>query len=454
MTRRLVITMAMLVAVVAVALAIPLSIVVSQDQRAAFVSDVEIETLAAASILSSAPQFDWQQITEQIAQETGARVVVVDMNRQLVADSDSSGVDRSFDRPEIDQALGGLLASDARFSQTLVQDLRYVAAPIIQNYQTVGAVRLSLSEASVDQIVRNTQLWLGVFVFAVMIGASLIAVLAARSATGPLSRLADVAARLPDDLSLRAPSDVGPTEVRGVARALNTTAERLAGILSRTQRVGADASHHLRTPLTAMRLRLEAIEETSDQSDVVGEAQAAIAEIDRLTRRIDQILALAKSDAADAHQIPANVMEVVVDRVAELRTAADARGIELLVDGDDESWVLAPAGVIDRIVDELIGNALSYARTQIDVSVRIASRSVLLTVADDGQGVSTDEQEEIFERFNRGSAAVPGGSGLGLALVRESARAVGGDARVEVLPDEGFSVIVSWPLSSTGDQSA
>jgi len=145
-------------------------------------------------------------------------------------------------------------------------------------------------------------------------------------------------------------------------------------------------------------------------------------------------------------------MEGVVDRVAELRTAADARGIDLLVDGDDESWVLAPAGVIDRIVDELIGNALSYARTQIDISVRIASGSVLLTVADDGQGVSTDEQEKIFERFNRGSAAAPGGSGLGLALVRESARAGGGDARIEALPREGFSVIVSWPLSSTGDQ--
>jgi signal transduction histidine kinase len=445
--------MALLVAVVAVALAIPLSIVVSQDQRAAFVSDLEIETLATASVLASAPQFDWQKITEQAAQQSGARVVVVDPELQLIADSDSSGVDRSFDRPEIDQALVGLLASDARYSQTLMQDLRYVAAPIVQNFQTVGAVRLSLSEASVDQIVRETQLWLAVFVLAVIVGASLIGVLAARSATGPLNRLADVAARLPDDLSLRAASDSGPTEVRSVASALNVTAARLAGILSRTQRVGADASHHLRTPLTAMRLRLEAIEETSDQSEVVGEAQAAIAEIDRLTRRIDQILALAKSDAADADQIPVNVMEVVVERVAELRSAGEARGIEVLVDGEDDAWALAPAGVIDRIVDELVGNAFSYAKTEIDVSVRIESGSVLLTVSDDGLGVSPDERELIFERFNRGAAAVHGGSGLGLALVRESARAGGGDAWIDVRAGGGFSVIVRWPLSSSSGQS-
>lgn len=445
--------MATLVAVVAVALAIPLSIVVSQDQRAAFIRNLEVDTLATASVLSSSPEFDWQGITELVAQESGARVVVVDPDLQLVADSDSSGVDRSFDRPEIEEALGGYLASDVRFSQTLGLDLRYVAAPIIQNFQTVGVVRLSLSEDSVDDIVRTTRLWLAVFVLAVIVGASLVAVLAARSATDPLNRLADVAARLPEDLALRARSDAGPEEVRSVARALNTTAERLEGILSRTQRVGADASHHLRTPLTAMRLRLEAIEETSDQDDVIREAQAAISEIDRLTRRIDQILALAKSDAADAPLNRANVMESVVDRVAELRAASEARGIDLSVDGDDDLWVLAPPGVLDRIVDELVGNALSYAQSRITVTVNSHKGDVLLAVADDGPGVGAAERESIFVRFHRGADSIPGGSGLGLALVRESARAAGGDAWAESRDDGDFAIVVRWPLSSTGEQS-
>lgn len=445
--------MATLVAVVAVALAIPLSVVISRDQRAAFVDNLEVRTLAAASVLASAPEFDWQVITERTARESGARVVVVDAQRQLAADSDSSGVDRSFDRPEIDQALTGLLASDARFSQTLGMELRYVAAPIIQNYQTVGAVRLSLSEESVDDVVRTAQLWLALFVLAVIIAASLIAVLAARNAADPLNRVADVAARLPDDLALRAQTDTGPAEVRSVARALNVTAERLGGILARTQRVGADASHHLRTPLTAMRLRLEAIEETSDQDDVIREAQAAIVEIDRLTRRIDQILALAKSDAADAPLSQTNVMEAVVDRVAELRAASDARGIDVSVDGDDDLWVPAPPGVLDRIVDELVGNALSYARSRITVTVMRDEDAAVLTVADDGPGVSAAERTSIFERFQRGSAAAPGGSGLGLALVRESARAAGGDAWAESQENDDFAIVVRWPLSSSGEQS-
>lgn len=445
--------MATLVAVVAVALAIPLSIVVSQDQRAAFIRNLEVDTLATASVLSSSPEFDWQGITELVAQESGARVVVVDPDRQLVADSDSSGVDRSFDRPEIEEALSGSLASDVRFSQTLGLDLRYVAAPIIQNFQTVGVVRLSLSEDSVDDIVRTTRLWLAIFVLAVIVGASLIAVLAARSATDPLNRLADVAARLPEDLSLRARSDAGPEEVRSVARALNLTAERLSGILARTQRVGADASHHLRTPLTAMRLRLEAIEETSDQDDVIREAQAAISEIDRLTRRIDQILALAKSDAADAPLNRANVMEAVVDRVAELRAASEARGIDVSVDGDDDLWVLAPPGVLDRIVDELVGNALSYAQSRITVTVNSHKGDVLLAVADDGPGVGAAERESIFVRFHRGADSIPGGSGLGLALVRESARAAGGDAWAESRDNGDFAIVVRWPLSSTGEQN-
>lgn len=448
MSKRLVIAMTSLVALVAIALAIPITIVVATDQRAAFVSNLEKETLATASLLSSQPFIDWQTTIEDVSARTGARVVVVDAERTLVADSAQSNLDRSFDRVEIDDALLGLLTSDIRYSQTLATDLRYVAAPIVQNYQVVAAVRLSIPEYDVDDAIQGTLVWLIVFVIAVVIAAALIAWLLARSIASPLQRLADVAEALPEDLDLRADASSGPTEVRKVATALNTTAQRLSGILSRTERVAADASHHLRTPLTGVRLRLEAIEDTASDPDTADEASAALEEIDRLTRRIDQILALARSDIGAGTGSAVDVAAVALDRVEAAALAASERGLALrMVDVAPgvQADVLASSGILERIIDELIGNALSYARSQVTVRLTTDGAWVVLSVEDDGPGLPEAEWDGIFRRFARGSNAVPGGSGLGLALVSESAHSLGGDVQASTSPAGGLTVSVRLP---------
>ncbi len=447
MSKRLVIAMTSLVALVAIALAIPITIVVATDQRAAFVSNLEKETLATASLLSSQPFIDWQTTIEDVSARTGARVVVVDAERTLVADSAQSNLDRSFDRVEIDDALLGLLTSDIRYSQTLATDLRYVAAPIVQNYQVVAAVRLSIPEYDVDDAIQGTLVWLIVFVIAVVIAAALIAWLLARSIASPLQRLADVAEALPEDLDLRADASSGPTEVRKVATALNTTAQRLSGILSRTERV-ADASHHLRTPLTGVRLRLEAIEDTASDPDTADEASAALEEIDRLTRRIDQILALARSDIGAGTGSAVDVAAVALDRVEAAALTASERGLALrMVDVAPgvQADVLASSGILERIIDELIGNALSYARSQVTVRLTTDGACVVLSVEDDGPGLPEAEWDGIFRRFARGSNAVPGGSGLGLALVSESAHSLGGDVQASTSPAGGLTVSVRLP---------
>ncbi|MBK9738869.1 MAG: HAMP domain-containing protein [Actinobacteria bacterium] len=429
MTRRLVLAMTVLVAVVAAALAIPLAIVVANDQRAAFVSSLEVDTLAAASLLSSQPVFDWQGTAVDTAQRTGARVVVVDSQRNLIADSDNSSLDRLFDRPEINSALAGALTSDVRYSSTIGGDLRYVAAPVVQNYAVDAAVRLSLPEASVNEQVQRTARWLVLFVVSVVITAALVAWLLARSIASPLRRLARVASDLPEDLALRADAGHGPGEVRAVARALNSTADRLSGILQRTQRVAADASHHLRTPLTGVRLRLEAIEDISDDSRVQSEARAATAEVDRLNHRIDQVLALARSDAGVAPVEAQDASHVVRDRVAAASAMFVEKDVALTESIDEAVFVAAPTGVIARIVDELLGNALQYAKGRVHVTLRQTTGDAMLSVADDGLGVPRGERDAVFDRFTRGSTSVPGGSGLGLALVRESVTGIGGSAK-------------------------
>lgn len=445
MTRRLVVAMSLLVAVVALALAFPLAVVVATDQRAAFVSNLEVDTLSTASLLSSQRQAQWGATIEQVAQRTGARVVVVDSSRNLLADSDNSSLDRAFDRPEINDALAGSMTSNVRPSATVGEDLRFVAAPVVQDYGIVAAVRLSLPESIVDEEVRETARWLAVFVLCVVIAAALVAWLLARSIASPLRRLAGVAHDLPDDLSVRAEEDSGPAEVRAVARALNGTALRLSGILQRTQRVAADASHHLRTPLTGVRLRLEAIEETSAEPEVQAEARAATAEVDRLNRRIEQVLALARADAGQSALEPQDASTVVSDRVAVSAAMFDERGIDLTSTIADGVTVLTPSGLLARVVDELLGNALQYARRRVDVSLHRDGDRAVLSVADDGPGIPESERESVFDRFTRGSTSAPGGSGLGLALVRESVVGIGGSAQAQQSRWGGLDVVVTMP---------
>ena len=455
MTRRLVLVMTAVAALVAIALAVPMSLLVASDQRAAFISQLEVETLAAASILSSQPMPAWPATVESVSQSTGARVVVVDDSFVLVADSDNSGLDRSFDRPEIESALGGSLTSDVRYSSTLGTDLRYVAAPIIKRDRVAAAVRLSLPEDRVVEAVRSTQLWLAAFVLAVIVVAAVVAWLLARSIAAPLENVAAVARVLPEDLDLRAEENQGPKEVRAVASSLNSTASRLSDMIRRAQRVAADASHHLRTPLTGVRLRLETIEETSGDPRIAAEAAAATSEVDRLTRRIDQVLALAKSDAAslaseDFVTEDIDVSAVVADRVDAADPIASGRDIDLTLQAEPRLVARAIPGAVSRAIDELLGNALMYARSRVTVSVARDGRDIVLRVDDDGPGVAPGEVDRIFERFVRGSSAIPGGSGLGLALVSEGAVASGGSARAERSPLGGLAIVVRWGAADPG----
>ncbi|MFN8173189.1 MAG: HAMP domain-containing sensor histidine kinase, partial [Candidatus Nanopelagicales bacterium] len=265
----------------------------------------------------------------------------------------------------------------------------------------------------------------------------------------PLRRLAAVAHELPDDLDRRVDETSGPVEVRSVAHALNSTATRLSGLIRRTQRVAADASHHLRTPLTGVRLRLEAIEDLSDQAEVQAEAQAATHEVDRLARRIEQVLALARSDAGTAHFSPQAMSQVVGDRAEAAAGMFAERGVDLETSLEPGVFVSAPVGVIAQVTDELLGNALQYARSRVLVSLHVTARTAVLLVEDDGPGLPAEDREAVFERFRRGSTAAPGGSGLGLALVRESVAGIGGRATATASRWDGFAVQVTVPCADT-----
>ena len=437
--------MAGIVAAVAVALSIPMVSMVAANERAAIVAELQVEALSTASMLSSQPYAKWTDTVAAAPSRADERVVVVDSRGILVADSGGNELDRAFDRPEITRALQGFMSSDVRFSRTLGTELRYVAAPVIKGEHIVAAVRYSLPESAVLQAVQRTVGSLGLFVFAVTVAAAILAWLLALTIAAPVRRLAAVAAELPSDLNLRADEGRGPLEVREMAGAINATAERLQGLIERTERVAADASHHLRTPLTGLRLRLEAIEDLAADPDTAEQAHRALDEVDRLTRRIEQVLSLARTDARSAPRQVVDASAAVQQRLTAFAPLAHDRGVRIEPHVAEDLRAIAEVGTVPRVLDELVANALQYARAVVRVSLSGDGDHIRLIVEDDGPGVDEVELDTIFERFVRGSSATPGGTGLGLAMVRESARACDGDAVAGASALGGLRIEVTLP---------
>jgi two-component system OmpR family sensor kinase len=219
-----------------------------------------------------------------------------------------------------------------------------------------------------------------------------------------------------------------------VAAAFNEMTARLGRVLEAQREFVANASHQLRTPLTGLRLRLEAAGLKATDPELERELAAAEHETERLSKLLTALLTLAQ-EGADAG--PA--------RPVDLRAAAEAArerwlleaaraGRDILLAGDGEAWARASEEDVAIALDNLLENALLYSPPATAVSVEWSSRDgvAALAVADRGHGVAAEDAELLFERFARGPAgrAVAPGTGLGLAIVRSLARRWDGEATI------------------------
>jgi signal transduction histidine kinase len=198
--------------------------------------------------------------------------------------------------------------------------------------------------------------------------------------------------------------------------------------VSAQRRFVADASHQLRTPLTGLKLRLEALGDSSP------DARAATAEVDRLAQIVEELLALSRAGEAPATVTRCDLHAAARSAAGRFAAAAAKRGIVLRA---------TPASVpafgscvpheLDRALDALLENAIAYASD--GGEVEIAAMPSLLEVRDRGPGPPAGEEELVFERFHRGG--VGSGTGLGLPIARALARGWGGDATLRARPGGG-----------------
>lgn len=395
-------------------------------------------------------------LVARYSSDEGVEVVVTDERGIGVLSSDPTKVGEDLaNRPEIADALAsGSPQSGERFSETLGEDLFYVAVPVLSGVDRVGAVRISVLEQVVSDRVRSQiRLLLVVALLSLSIAVG-VAWILARSVTLPLRRLEATTDRLASgDLDARADAADGPGEVRALARSFNSMAGRLGLLVERQRAFAGTASHQLRTPLTALRLRLEQLAmQVEDSPDAAATVDSALVETDRLHRMIEGLLALSRAEDAAAGSVDVDLSDTVESRIEHWRPLADEHDVGIRANVAPGVVVSAVPGAVEQILDNLVDNALEVSPrgSTLTVAVLGDGTSAELHVIDEGPGLSPDDRVRAFDRFWRAETSAVGGSGLGLAIVRQLVTAGDGTVELRESPSGGIAAVVRFRCPERG----
>lgn len=451
MSRRLILAFLAVAILTLAMLELPLGFTFASKQEQSFLSAIERDASSLADQIeedfeTASNHQNLQTTADRFASETGGRAVIVDQVGICVADSTEDPGESYANRPEIQAALDGRIASGRRASDTAGTDLLVVAVPMHHDGSVIGAVRVTYPRSELDQAVRNNWLRLLALSILVLCSVSFFGWMIAKWATRPIRAVEHTALALAKgQLSSRAPTASGPPEVRSLASVFNAMADQNQRLIDSQRRLVADASHQLRTPLTALSLRLEALGDAIDTTneDVAGidatrNIAGAEAEVARLTELVDGLLRLSRAEAP-ASLSATELLPIVAGRESIWGPVADQSGIELRVDVPADVWVDSTPGAIEQILDNLISNAVTYAGpgTHITVSIQDEpavhsdrSDTVVLRVIDDGPGLDDEQKQLALTRFWRAPESAPGGTGLGLAIVFTLAQAMDGTLRL------------------------
>jgi signal transduction histidine kinase len=271
---------------------------------------------------------------------------------------------------------------------------------------------------------RITALLLALCVLALGIGV-VVAIQQAKRLARPMTMLADRAERLGAGESRIQPLNSGIAEVDQVSQVLARSAQRLTKSLASERDFAADASHQLRTPLTALLMRLEEIGVTDDLEVVQEEASIAIAQVERLTRVVDDLMSRTRRGGDDP-KASVSLDSVIAALQREWQPAFEQARRSVRVHGERGLAVQAKPVDLSQVLSTLLENSLRHGRGTVDVHARRSGPSVVVEVSDQGEGVPAAIAPHIFER-----SVTTTGTGLGLALARDLAESNGG--RLELI---------------------
>ena len=231
----------------------------------------------------------------------------------------------------------------------------------------------------------------------------------------------------------------GIEEIDLVSEELARTGERMAGRLAAERQAAADASHQLRTPLTALSMRLEEIELISTEDEVRAEARTCLEQVERMTNVVTELLDVSKRQSSQTEAI--HILEVFNTAREEWEDQFEAAGRPLVFLDEAERPILADAGKLGQVLATLIENSLRYGggTTRVWAHAGTSKRGVVIEVSDEGEGIDGSLAPDIFEKGVSGH----GSTGIGLALAHDLAQAMGGRLELKTNKPPVFTVSVA-----------
>jgi signal transduction histidine kinase len=389
--RRLLISMVAVAVAAVLALGVPLAFVLSR----LYVDEANQQLRRDAQDVAGTLQ---QQFESSVA-TTARQEAMALSDRYVVIHMIGGGTITHGTKPPKHDTMSETVTT-ANFEVTVATDDSYVTGSVIRALLLIGGVAAAAVGVAVA---------LGLYY--------------ARRLLRPLSELASAADRLGSGDSSPLGRRYGIQELDRVAEGLDGSAQRINELLSAEREFSVDASHQLRTPLTALSMRLEEMLAAADQPEVVREeGAAALAQTERLADVVGQLLGRARRSATGA-PVLASVDEIVGQQMVEWEPAFRRVSRRLMVTGEKGLFAFATPGGASQVIATLLDNALVHGAGTVTIRTSRTRRSVVVEVRDEGGGVPAELAPRIFERTVSGA---PGGTGLGLALARTIAAADGG----------------------------
>lgn len=465
MLRRLLVTYLSLLACLLLALEVPLAIGFARSVSQRVFIDRSADAGRFAAVADAALR---RGSTEALAAEIrrydelyGRAVVVMDAEGRVVA---ASRTPAPLGAPgfaeHVDTALLGLPTDRTDMLWPWRDRPLVLAEPVGRDSQVVGAVlTVSPTDAARSEVLGRWAL-LAALGLVALAAAWALAVPVARWVIRPVHDLDEAAHEIAaGHLEARVSEHAGPVELRRLATSFNAMTSTVTASLDRQRAFAADASHQLRNPVTALRLRLENLGQHVSGVDGSREHDAALAEGDRLAAVLDDLLALARVEATRAETVGFDVGKVVAERVAAWSPPAElVTPVRPPDAGGPAVWALP--GVLDQVLDAVLDNAVKFGGGE-PVSVAVgttgtgADSVVEIAVTDSGPGLSDQERPHATERFwrSRRDQNVPG-TGLGLAIAAALLEASGGGLTLQPVEPHGLRVGLWLPTCSAPGSSA
>jgi len=398
-----------------------------------------------------------QQQIINMTHDIDTRITIIAKDGMVLADSqqDPKTMDNHSQRPELQQAVETGLGVITRFSQTLSKPMRYMAMAIDETNIEYGFIRVALPLSHIDQRLDHLR-------NVVIVAASLTAIIAlllgfwiARSFADPLQRMTDMAKLFSTGNYKQRLIIDRQDEIGELATSLNTLAQTAEQREAVRRDFVANASHELKTPVTAIQGIAETLldDENMDAKTHQRFIQKVSDQSIRLSQLVSDLLALSRLEADETESFATvDLKEIIVDSCNALQVIAKEKNILLETEISETNIILfADEKSLSQSIVNLVDNAIKYTLEEGKITVRlnVINDNAVIEVEDNGIGIAEDEQQRIFERFYRVDKArsrTLGGTGLGLSIVKHIAFRHKGHISLESTLEQGSLFRITLPL--------